>query len=451
MSDSFDTVVIGAGPGGRGVAHALGDEGQRVALVEQELVGGECPYWACIPTKTLLRPAELLGETRHVAGVRGAQLDWPEVVAYRDYMNSGLDDSGKVATAERHGVEVVRGQGRLDGRRRVRVGERVLETDNVVVATGTVSAIPELDGLDQVEPWTNREVTTLRSVPGSAIVLGGGPVGVELAQMMVRFGARVSLVHRGPRLLDREHPSVGGELAELLGAEGLELHLSSQAQSVTREGEGVRVELADGRPLSAERLILAVGRRPRTSGLGLEDVGASIVPHGVEVDEQCRAAEGVWAVGDVTGVAPFTHVASYQARVACASILGRPARADYRAVPRVVFSDPEVAAVGLTPEQAQAAGVPVTSVEASLEEIDRTETYGCDLQGHLGLLGDRERRVVVGAWAVGPLASEWIHQAVLAVKAEVPLAVLSDSVMQFPTFSEVFLVAARRLEQALAG
>jgi pyruvate/2-oxoglutarate dehydrogenase complex dihydrolipoamide dehydrogenase (E3) component len=447
--EHYDTIVIGAGPGGRGVAGTLAQAGQRVAMIESELVGGECPYWACIPSKTLLRPGEALAADRRVPGVGRGAIDWPAVVDYRDFMNSGLDDSGKVAAAERLDIDVLRGRGRIDAPGRVSVAGRSLATRNIVVASGTAAAIPELPGLAEVDYWTNREATSLREVPDSAIVLGGGPVGVELAQMLHRFGAHVTLVHSERRLLEREHRSVGELLAELLRAEGIAVHTAAQAVSVSRVGasaDHVALALADEEVIEAQRLVIATGRRPRTHDLGLAELGVKCSERGIEVDERCRATEGVWAVGDVTGVAPFTHVAAYQARIAAADILGARALADYRAIPRVVFGDPEVACVGLVPGDAPGdAQDGLLIAQAELSASDRSETYGCGLRGHLGLVAERKRGIVLGAWAVGPLASEWIHQPALAVKAQIPLAVLADSIVQFPTFSELFGDLAREL------
>jgi dihydrolipoamide dehydrogenase len=426
--EQFDAVVVGAGPGGKHAARGLAKAGQKVAVVEAELVGGECPFWACIPSKTLLRPVEARGEAAHVAGLERPALHWDEVARYRDYMVSDHDDTAKAEKLAEAGVEIVRGRGRLDGPGRVVAGERTLRADRIVLATGTTSAIPPVEGLDGIEYWTNREATALEAVPESAIVLGGGPVGVELAQMLARFGARTTLVAAKPRLLARETAPVGDLLAELLA------------------GAGVRLHVASGAAVEAERLVIAAGRRPRTEGLGLESVGIAVADDGtIPVDAHCRAEAGVWAVGDVTGVAPFTHVASYQARIAVDAILGRPREADYRAVPRVVFTDPEVAAVGETPEQARERGVDVGIAAGSLSDLDRTQTYGRELQGAYGVVADRGAGIALGAWAVGPLASEWIHPIALAILVRTPLGVLSESMAQFPSFAEAWPMAAREL------
>jgi dihydrolipoamide dehydrogenase len=443
---AFDVVVIGSGPGGRHAARGLAEAGKRVAIVEDELVGGECPYWACIPTKVLLRPVEARGETGHVPGLDPPALDWDAVARYRDYMVSDHDDTAKAEKLAEAGVEIVRGRARLDGPSRVAVGERTLRADRIVLAPGTTSAIPPLEGLDGIGYWTNREATALEAVPESAIVLGGGPVGVELAQMLARFGARTTLVEAAPRLLARETAPVGDLLAELLADDGIDVRLGMKASRAEAAGAGVRVHLGPGDAVEAERLVIAVGRRPRTEGLGLESVGIAVADDGsIPVDAHCRAGAGVWAVGDVTGVAPFTHVASYQARIAVDAILGRPREADYRAVPRVVFTDPEVAAVGETPEQARERRVDVGVAGGSLSDLDRTQTYGRELQGAYGVVADRGAGIALGAWAVGPLASEWIHPIALAILVRTPLGVLSESMAQFPSFAEAWPMAAREL------
>jgi len=444
MSRRFDAVVLGAGPGGEVATGILADAGLTVALVERELVGGECGYWACIPSKTLLRPPEARSESERTAGVSRPELEWARVVEYRDWMIRHLDDSGAVAGYEQRGVTVVKAPARLAGPGKVEAGGEVLEAEHVVVATGSDPAVPPIEGLREAGFWTNREVTTLREIPRSAVFIGGGAVGVELGQMLARFGAQVTIVQAADRLLDREDPQVGRLIEAALEQDGLRLLLGRQATRVSVDrGERV-VELDDGSAVRGERLVVAAGRRPRVSGLGLERVGVEANARGIPVDERCRAAEGVWAIGDATGVSLFTHVAKYQARVASANILGEHATADYRAVPRVVFSDPEVAAVGLTVEQARRQGIDAAELTLDLPDaIARPYTYEEQPRGRFGIVIDRGRDVLVGAWAVAPLAGEWIHQAVLAIRAEIPLTVLEDTIAQFPTFSEAYVAALR--------
>lgn len=442
--EQFDCVVIGTGPGGRAVAPVLAGAGWRVAAVESELVGGECPFWACIPSKTLLRPGDLRTEARHVAGIGEPSLDWAAVRDYRDYMNSGLDDTRKAQALQDGGVTLVRGDAVVPEPGLVVVGDRELRCREIVVASGSRAVVPELHGLQRGRVWTSREVTSLREVPGSAIVLGAGPVGVECAQYLAELGSVVTLMGRSPRLLTREDPEASEHVYDVLRSHGVEIRTRAAVAAVTHDDEGVQVRTEDGGLHHAERLVVATGRAPRVDGL--EGAGVTLGDRGeVVVDERCRAADGIWAVGDVTGVAPFTHVAGYQGRVVVANLLGGDARADYRAVPRVVFGEPEVAAVGMTAEQARAAGIETQRVHLPLRDADRAETYGRDLFGGVGVLADRDRQVLVGAWAVGPQAGEWIHTAALAVKAEVPLAVLRDFIPQFPTFNELWGQAVRAL------
>jgi len=448
MTDHFDAVILGAGPAGEVAVSALADGGLRCALVEQELIGGECTNWACIPTKTLLRPPEAQHASARVAGVSKPELEWSRIAEYRDWMTRNLDDSNAISDYESRGITVVKGAGRLAGPGRIEVDGRMLETEHVIVATGSEPIIPPIDGLEDAGYWTNREATQLKEVPASAAVIGGGPVGIELAQILSRFGARVTIVEIFERLLSRETPEVGELIANALEEEEIVLRVGRRAVEVRREdGERV-VRFEEGEEVRAEVVVVAGGRRPRTKGIGLETVGIEPSSSGIAVDERCRAAESLWAIGDVTGIAMFTHVGKYQARVATADILGQPARADYRVIPRVVFSDPEIAAVGLAEKQAKEQGIDAISASIELANaIARPWTYEEHPRGSLGIVADRERQVLVGAWAVAPLASEWIHVAALAIKAEIPLAVLRDTIPQFPTFNEGYLSVLRALPE----
>ena len=450
MSDRYDAVVIGAGPAGRGAAGQLADAGLRVAACERELVGGECPYWACIPSKALLRPPEARAEARRAAGLGEPDQRFADIAAYRDELVRHLDDSAPAEALEKKGVDLFRGVGRIAGPGRVEVGDRTLETERILIACGTVSNIPPIDGLEQAGYWTNREATTLTRVPESVVVLGAGPVGVELSQVLHRFGAEVTLLEGSEHLLAREDPRVGELIVEALRQDGIDVRTATRAVSVVCSEDGRRtVALDGGGEVSAAELLVAIGRRPRTDELGLDAVGIEPGDGGeVVVDERCRAGEGVWAIGDVTATLPFTHVASYQARVACADILGREARADYAAVPRVVFSDPEIAAVGLSAAAARDRGIDVVTSRLDLvDSIARPITYEQDPRGQeLEIVADRERGVLVGAWAVAPLAGEWIHQAAMAIKLRAPLETLGDTVSQFPTYAEGFTEAVRALE-----
>jgi pyruvate/2-oxoglutarate dehydrogenase complex dihydrolipoamide dehydrogenase (E3) component len=448
VTDSFDydVIVIGAGPAGETAASRLCEAGMRSALVERELVGGECAYWACIPSKTLLRPPEVRAEADRAPGTDAPQQHWDAIASYRDFMIRNLDDSNEIKSYEERGVRVIKGRASFVEPGRVRVGEEVLTGERIVIATGSETSVPDIPGLAKAGYWTNREATTIAEVPSSVCVLGGGPVGIELAQMLARFGADVHLVEHQNRLLAREDPRISELILDALRDDGIDLHLGAEASRVTNDDSGRTVEFG-GQSVRAEQLLVATSRRPRLEGLELERIGIEPGPHGIEVDERCRAAEGVWAIGDVTGAHPFTHVAMYQGRVACADILGQPASADYASVPRTVFCDPEVAAVGLDEQKARSAGIDAVSARIELRDaISRPWTYETEPRGELTVIADRERRVLVGAWAVAPLASEWIHYAALAIKAHVPLEVLTDTVAQFPTYCEAYLKALERLE-----
>jgi pyruvate/2-oxoglutarate dehydrogenase complex dihydrolipoamide dehydrogenase (E3) component len=451
-AERFDAVVIGAGPGGEVALNTLAKEGLRIALLEENVIGGECSNWGCIPTKTLLRPTELQGKSMRAAGVMTPALEWPELSSYRDYMVSGHDDSKRIAGYEARGISVVKERGRIAGPGRVEANGRVLESDAIILATGSEAVVPPIPGLQEAGYWTNREATDLTDIPESAVVIGGGAVGIELAQFLARFGSRVTLVQGAERLADREAPEIGDYLAEIIEGDGIDLRLNVHAQGVRLESNARVVELDDGSEAAGEVVIVAVGRRPRTQELGLDTVGIEPTRRGITVDERCRAGDGVWAIGDVTGIAAFTHVAKYQGRIAAMDILGHPAKADYRAVPRVTFTDPEVAAVGLTEDDAREQGINPVSVTIDLpSSIARPFTFQENPHGRFGVVVDADREVMVGAWAVAPLASEWIHLAVLAIRAEIPVAVLEDTIAQFPSFSEAFGAALRALPNGKPG
>jgi pyruvate/2-oxoglutarate dehydrogenase complex dihydrolipoamide dehydrogenase (E3) component len=442
MERMFDVVVVGAGPAGEVVAGRLGEAGLGVAIVEAELVGGECSYYACMPSKALLRPAELLAEVRRVPGITASGPD-PEVVfARRDEVIHGRDDSSQVPWLEDRNVTLVRGRGRLEGERRIVVGDEVLAARKaVVLATGSGAVLPPIPGLAEAKPWSNREATTASSVPESLVILGGGVVGVELAQAWSSLGSRVTLVEGLPRLIAREEPFASEQVETALRAGGVEVRTGTKAVAVSRSG-AVSVELEDGSTADGAELLVAVGRRPATDGLGLETVGLE-PGRAVEVGDDLRSAAHDWlyAIGDVNGRSLLTHMGKYQGRLAADAILGKQValRSDGALSPRVIFADPQVAAVGYTLAGAEEAGLDVRAVDVGTSANAGGSFVGRNAPGTARIVVDERRRVIVGATITGAEVAESLHAATIAVVAEVPLETLWHAVPAFPTRSELWL------------
>jgi pyruvate/2-oxoglutarate dehydrogenase complex dihydrolipoamide dehydrogenase (E3) component len=439
----FDVVVMGAGAAGEVTAGRLGQNGLSVAIVEQALVGGDCSYYACMPSKALLRPVELANEVGRVPGLTVSAIDAAAVLRRRDEVIHDRDDSSQLPWLEQRGVTLVRGRARISGKLTVEVEgqEPLVARRAVVVATGSTPLVPDTPGLRDAKPWTNKDATIAEAVPGRLAILGGGVVGVELAQAWGALGSQVTLIHRGSRLIEREEPFASDQVLESLRALGVDVRLGVSATSAARNG-AVTLQLDDGSAVECDELLVAVGRKPGTEGIGLEALGiATDGPLRVGDDLRVPGHEWLYAVGDVNGRALLTHMGKYQGRLVADSILGREIelRSDGGRSPRVIFTDPQVGAVGMTLEAAQTAGLRVRHVDVDTGGNAGGSFIGRGAAGTSRIVVDEDRRIIVGATITGPEVAEALHAATIAVVAEVKLDDLWHAVPSFPTRSELWL------------
>jgi pyruvate/2-oxoglutarate dehydrogenase complex dihydrolipoamide dehydrogenase (E3) component len=453
VTEQAEVAVIGMGPGGEEVAGRLAEAGLDVIGIEKLLLGGECPYWGCIPSKMMIRAADLLAEGRRIPGMAGESTVRPEWMPVarriREEATDTWDDKVAVDRFVGKGGRFLRGEGRLVGPGRVAVGETEIDVSRaIVLATGTAAVVPPISGLDGVDYWINRDAIETEAVPESLVVLGGGAVGVELAQVFRRFGSKLTVVEAMDRVLALEEPEASRLVDEVFRREGIEIHAGTGAVAVSQDGDVIAVTLKDGTVVTGERLLVATGRRANLAALGVSAIGIDEGQHWVPVDDRMRVVPGVWAVGDLTGKGLFTHIAMYQAGIAIADILGRPGPpADYAALPRVTFTDPEIGAVGLTEQAARDAGRRVRAVSTPLPESTRGWIHKAGNDGFIKLVEDVDAGVLIGATSAGPNGGEVLGLLALAVHARVPVAQLRSMIYAYPTFHRAIEAALAALEE----
>jgi pyruvate/2-oxoglutarate dehydrogenase complex dihydrolipoamide dehydrogenase (E3) component len=446
VTESVDVVVLGMGPGGEDLAGRLAQSGLEVVGIDERLLGGECPYFGCVPSKMMIRAANLLTEGRRIPGMAGQSTvapDWAPVAARVRDATDTWDDQAAVDRFVGQGGRFVRGSGRLDGPRRVVVDEQVFDVRKaVIINTGTKAFVPPIEGLKGTPYWTNHEAIQAEEVPSSLVVLGGGAIGVELGQVFARFGAAVSVVEGTDRLLPPEEPEAGALIADVFGREGIVVHTSTNVTGVGYDGQRFTVETDTGAQLSAERLLVATGRHVDLAAIGAASIGVDEKERALPVDDHLRVCDGVWAIGDITGKGAFTHMAMYQADIVVTQILGQPVTpADYRAVPRVTFTDPEVGSVGLSEAAARQAGIEVRTGTAAVPTSTRGWIHKAGNDGVTKLVEDARRGVLVGATSAGPMGGEVLGLLTLAVYAAVPTEELRHMIYAYPTFHRGILDA----------
>jgi dihydrolipoamide dehydrogenase len=445
---TFDVVVVGAGSAGELVANTLAKKGKSVALVEKLRVGGECAYVSCIPSKAMLRSSQVRSAAENIVSLGGSQQDanlgedidaFPIAAARRDRISEYRNDSGAAVDVNEAGVKLFRGTGVIAGSNLLKVGDEELTWGDLVISTGSTPNVLKIPGLEDIEYWNSDDALSISEAPKSLLIIGGGPVGCELAQIFTRFGSRTTLIELESHLAGKEHPDIAVRLRQNLESDGVQVFVETSVTKVEVESSGqTKVTLSNGASVLVDRVIVATGRHPETKELGLDHLGIEVNEKGaIEVDERCRVVgqEHVWAAGDTTGIAPYTHTANYQGHVIVNNILGIDAVAKYTAIPRVIYTDPPVASVGIS--ESTDSAVRVISARIELTELARTQTDG-ESGGLLILTADANKGVLIGAFAIGAHADEWLAEATLAIRAEIQLSVLCDVVHAFPTFGQAF-------------